>query len=803
MAGGKWMGWWGHLGAPKQRGIAVYSLSPFEQRAFAGAFHQAVFNTFRRVSGQVFYIAIPFGAAYGIYSWGKEDHLQAAPINSDKNHPQRIKAQAVPYIPPPNNIPPDEWGNRILDFSSVGYRNGHVPLPQLPVQEILKPSGNPKIDDRKRIQDALDRVGALPLRPYILRDNHTVICARGAVLLRAGTYRIKGSLILNKQGVVLRGEGTDPLNGGTVLIATGRFVHEFIHMNGMMDSDAGKPNSKQDPKKSPDIPRNRYIGKGEAIPVADEKIPVGTTRVPVKNIIPFTVGDEIVVDRAATQAWIDLIGMSRIPERPDNISTTKQWPPDQFDLKYVRKIVAIEQRSPEDVAAFVGRGVVVDGSKSDDTPGPIIGDLGQNLTISTTAKASTKPKKKLPSDDSLLDELFGNKDDRSFFLDTPPGPYMGDEGMVMIKSAINETMMTAGLYMPEPALGTLDKKGQWKPTAKDDPSWIPGYLILESPLAMDMDPIYGSGRVYLFERQYPIPTDIGVENLVLLSEYNNTKTPAKDGRMVRQDERHAWYAIMLDNCEHCWVSDVRTHFFVSGIKVNRWSIHITVQDMEVMDPVSEPTTGGRRYPYVLQGQFGLVKRCYARDARHDFMTAAKTAGPNVFVDSMGSQANNDAGPHDRWASGILYDNIRTSALNVRNRSWMGSGQGWSGVYHVIYHCTATNPTNFESPPRGTNWVIGIKSKGSRSNTPSPEKNATFLDEDAFNEEPRSLYWAQLVKRVGGTDEDAERIEGYVGVAGRNTYPPSSRRLKRTMLDINSIIGQQHNTQSLKMLMNRF
>ncbi|KAF9374524.1 ubiquinol--cytochrome-c reductase subunit 8 [Podila verticillata] len=71
---GKWMGWWGHLGAPKQRGIAIYALSPYEQRAFAGALHQAVFNTFRRVTGQAFYIAIPFGAAYGLYSWGKQNH---------------------------------------------------------------------------------------------------------------------------------------------------------------------------------------------------------------------------------------------------------------------------------------------------------------------------------------------------------------------------------------------------------------------------------------------------------------------------------------------------------------------------------------------------------------------------------------------------------------------------------------------------------------------------------------------------------------------------------------------------------
>jgi len=68
------MGWWGHLGAPKQRGIAVYTLSPYEQRAFAGAAHQAVFNTFRRFTGQAFYIGIPLGLGYALFSWGKENH---------------------------------------------------------------------------------------------------------------------------------------------------------------------------------------------------------------------------------------------------------------------------------------------------------------------------------------------------------------------------------------------------------------------------------------------------------------------------------------------------------------------------------------------------------------------------------------------------------------------------------------------------------------------------------------------------------------------------------------------------------
>ncbi|KAK9449799.1 cytochrome b-c1 complex subunit 8 [Limtongia smithiae] len=61
MAGGHhgYMGWWGDMGGPKQRGIVTYSLSPFAQKPFAGALYNAFFNTFRRVSSQAIYVVVP------------------------------------------------------------------------------------------------------------------------------------------------------------------------------------------------------------------------------------------------------------------------------------------------------------------------------------------------------------------------------------------------------------------------------------------------------------------------------------------------------------------------------------------------------------------------------------------------------------------------------------------------------------------------------------------------------------------------------------------------------------------------
>ncbi|KZT50603.1 ubiquinol-cytochrome c reductase subunit 8 [Calocera cornea HHB12733] len=70
MPSGKvWMGWWGDMGGPKQKGIVSYSLSPLQQKAMGDALQSYLFNGYRRLVGQVPYFVIPFGAGYGLYTW--------------------------------------------------------------------------------------------------------------------------------------------------------------------------------------------------------------------------------------------------------------------------------------------------------------------------------------------------------------------------------------------------------------------------------------------------------------------------------------------------------------------------------------------------------------------------------------------------------------------------------------------------------------------------------------------------------------------------------------------------------------
>lgn len=56
-------------GGEKQRGIITYGVSANRQNPFAGAAHDAIFNTFRRFRGQVLYIVPPMIAGYYAMDW--------------------------------------------------------------------------------------------------------------------------------------------------------------------------------------------------------------------------------------------------------------------------------------------------------------------------------------------------------------------------------------------------------------------------------------------------------------------------------------------------------------------------------------------------------------------------------------------------------------------------------------------------------------------------------------------------------------------------------------------------------------
>ncbi|WP_026063205.1 hypothetical protein [Pedobacter arcticus] len=141
--------------------------------------------------------------------------------------------------------------------------------------------------------------------------------------------------------------------------------------------------------------------------------------------------------------------------------------------------------------------------------------------------------------------------------------------------------------------------------------------------------------------------------------------------------------------------------------------------------------------------FNLFQRCYADGGRHDFVTGSRVPGPNVFLDCVAINTTADIGPHHRWSTGLLFDNISGGQIRVQNRGASGTGHGWAGGQTLFYNCKSSKTDiKVESAKGSLNWGIGCIGT-SKLGTGYWESWGTEVS-------PRSLYLAQLKDRLGET-----------------------------------------------------
>jgi len=132
-------------------------------------------------------------------------------------------------------------------------------------------------------------------------------------------------------------------------------------------------------------------------------------------------------------------------------------------------------------------------------------------------------------------------------------------------------------------------------------------------------------------------------------------------------------------------------------------------------------------------------------------TGSGVSGPIVILNCT-FHGNGRAESHQRWSTGILYDNCHApgGGIELRNRGSMGSGHGWTMGWGVVWNCTADSFI-VQNPPGALNWLIG--SIGESKLAPRPFSDAPNLrggTEDSLGTPvtPRSLYLAQLRERLG-------------------------------------------------------
>ena len=265
-------------------------------------------------------------------------------------------------------------------------------------------------------------------------------------------------------------------------------------------------------------------------------------------------------------------------------------------------------------------------------------------------------------------------------------------------------------------------------------------ITIDAPLTTALARQFGGGLVF----RYAFPGRIsrtGVENLRLVSGYDERRP---------LDEDHAWTAITVDNVEDAWVRQVTAaHFAGSVLNILSDARAVTIEDVDAIEPVSEPG-GFRRRVFYTAGQQTLFRRCRSERGLHDFVAGLAAAGPNVFLESAARDALDYSGPLESWASGVLYDNvvIRGNAIRLTNRGIADQGAGWAAANSILWNSEATD-IEVQSPPGATNQAYGCKGLVTGDGVVWDARTMPYRDFYRGSPvEPRSLYLAQLTERRG-------------------------------------------------------
>lgn len=290
-------------------------------------------------------------------------------------------------------------------------------------------------------------------------------------------------------------------------------------------------------------------------------------------------------------------------------------------------------------------------------------------------------------------------------------------------------------------------------TDPDDKNWTPekytvtyrrkvlkvieSKIIFDAPIVDLIDSTYAEGFIYKYSWNGKIE-EVGIENIQLDSYYAS-----------EEDENHAWNAVSFKNVENGWATKVYANYFTySCINIERSSMKITVDTCEMRNHKGV-VWGGRMYSFNILGEQNLIKNCIGEKGRHDYVTGAVVAGPNVFFKSKSIKAQSISGPHHRWASGLLFDNIEIEGnnLGVENRRNSGSGHGWAGTTCMFWNCTAEEILIQDPPGDHTNWAIGCVGKHVNKGCCGPIEPYGYIESKNTNVKPESLFEKQLNERL--------------------------------------------------------
>jgi hypothetical protein len=241
-------------------------------------------------------------------------------------------------------------------------------------------------------------------------------------------------------------------------------------------------------------------------------------------------------------------------------------------------------------------------------------------------------------------------------------------------------------------------------------------------------------------------SQIGIENLRI----------AAPAQAISHTNRH-FTAIRMSAADS-WLRDLVIEETMNSVAIN--GRRITAQRV-VINRKAKHVGSSKPAEFAPNGTQILLDRCSGSAENVWYVgTGSGVSGPIVLLNCEFT-GDGHVESHQRWSTGMLYDNCRVKGggMDFRNRGAMGSGHGWSMGWGVAWNCEAKEFT-IQNPPGAMNWMIGCI--GESKTMPRPFGKAPLLaegtkDSHGAHVTPESLYLAQLKERLG---EQALKNIGY-------------------------------------------
>jgi hypothetical protein len=263
-----------------------------------------------------------------------------------------------------------------------------------------------------------------------------------------------------------------------------------------------------------------------------------------------------------------------------------------------------------------------------------------------------------------------------------------------------------------------------------------------------------------YDRKYLVPegaevTKVSITGSIEQDGIESLHIVAPPRHVAFQDP--LFRAINLRGLRDGWVRDVLVDDTTEGIDAAQDASRITMRNIFFRHSTTI-TSSAKPADFALRGTQLLVLRCGS--AGNDLfyvITGARNQGPNVVLESK-FLGDGRVQPHQRWATGLLVDNVEVphGGIDMKNRGEMGSGHGWTMGWGVVWNSSADSLV-IQNPPGAANWSIGTSGKeekeamkiiGVHPRDAGPSLPQGFIESPNHRVLPESLYRAQLTERLG-------------------------------------------------------